>query len=1182
MAQKKFITCDGNYAAAHIAYMFSEVAAIYPITPSSTMAEYVDEWAASGRKNIFGETVKVVEMQSEAGAAGAVHGSLQGGALTTTFTASQGLLLMIPNMYKIAGELLPCVFHVSARALAAQALSIFGDHQDVMAARQTGFAMLASGSVQEVMDLAGIAHLIAIKSRVPFMHFFDGFRTSHEIQKIELIDEEALIKLLDTKALAEFRKRALNPENPVTRGTAQNSDIYFQTREASNRFYDAIPDLVAEAMENISKITGREYKPFTYYGDPDAENVVIAMGSITETIKETIDYMQAKGEKAGLISVHLYRPFSPKYLMNVLPKSVKRICVLDRTKEPGANGEPLYLDIKDVLYGTANAPIVVGGRYGLSSKDTTPAQMLAVYENLKANEPKDHFTVGIVDDVTFTSLPVGPELHLENKDTFEARFIGLGADGTVGANKNSIKIIGNTTDKYCQAYFAYDSKKSGGYTASHLRFGDKPIRSPYLVNTPDFVACHVPSYLGKYDLLKGLKDGGTFLLNSVWDAETTKKHLPDAMKKYMAEHKINFYIINATKIASEIGLGSRTNTIMQSAFFKVSGVIPYDKAKEEMKKAIYKSYGKKGEDVVNMNYAAVERGGNVTKVKIPAEWASIEVVPTEPENAPEFIRKIVRPIESLEGDNLPVSAFVGREDGSWDPGTSQYEKRGIAVKIPEWQPDNCIQCNQCAYVCPHAAIRPFLLTEEEAEAAPEGTKTIQGAGATKAYKFKIQISPLDCTGCSNCANVCPAPNKALVMKPLEEQLQNGEEARWEYMHRKVGYKDTVVDKTKTVKNSQFSRPLFEFSGACAGCGETPYIKAITQLFGHRMIIANATGCSSIYGGSAPSSPYCSNDKGFGPAWANSLFEDNAEFGLGILSGVAKQRERLCILMREAIENGSTCSAELKSVMTEWIDNRKDATKSEEIAERLIPRMEACNCPICQQILELKHYLIKKSIWIIGGDGWAYDIGFGGLDHVIASGKNVNILVLDTEVYSNTGGQSSKSTPIGAVAKFASAGKRVRKKDLGAMAMTYSYVYVAQVAMGANHNQYFQAIKEAEAYNGPSLIIAYAPCINHGIKGGMGLSQMTEKQAVESGYWHLWRYNPTLPEQGKNPFILDSKEPDWSKFQEFIHKEVRYTSLLKTFPKEAEELFAASESDAKWRYDTYKRYVAMDYSNEKKE
>ena len=1180
--EKKFITCDGNQAAAHISYMFSEVAAIYPITPSSTMAEYVDEWAAQGRKNIFGETVLVQEMQSEGGAAGAVHGSLQAGALTTTYTASQGLLLMIPNMYKIAGELLPCVFHVSARTLASHSLCIFGDHQDVMSCRQTGFAMLCEGSVQEVMDLAGVAHLSTIKSRVPFLNFFDGFRTSHEIQKIEMLENDDLAPLVDQEALKEFRSRALSPEHPVARGMAENPDTFFTHRESCNNYYDAVPAIVEDYMNKVSEITGRKYGLFSYYGAADAERVIIAMGSVTEAIRETIDHLTAQGEKVGLVAVHLYRPFSAKQFLAAVPATATTIAVLDRTKEPGANGEPLYLDIKDVLYGTANAPIVVGGRYGLSSKDTTPAQMLAVYENLKANEPKDHFTVGIVDDVTFTSLPVGPELHLENKDTFEARFIGLGADGTVGANKNSIKIIGNTTDKYCQAYFAYDSKKSGGYTASHLRFGDKPIRSPYLVNTPDFVACHVPSYLGKYDLLKGLKDGGTFLLNSVWDAETTKKHLPDAMKKYMAEHKINFYIINATKIASEIGLGSRTNTIMQSAFFKVSGVIPYDKAKEEMKKAIYKSYGKKGEDVVNMNYAAVERGGNVTKVKIPAEWASIEVVPTEPENAPEFIRKIVRPIESLEGDNLPVSAFVGREDGSWDPGTSQYEKRGIAVKIPEWQPDNCIQCNQCAYVCPHAAIRPFLLTEEEAEAAPEGTKTIQGAGATKAYKFKIQISPLDCTGCSNCANVCPAPNKALVMKPLEEQLQNGEEARWEYMHRKVGYKDTVVDKTKTVKNSQFSRPLFEFSGACAGCGETPYIKAITQLFGHRMIIANATGCSSIYGGSAPSSPYCSNDKGFGPAWANSLFEDNAEFGLGILSGVAKQRERLCILMRDAIENGSTCSAELKSVMTEWIDNRKDATKSEEIAERLIPMMEACNCPICQQILELKHYLIKKSIWIIGGDGWAYDIGFGGLDHVIASGKNVNILVLDTEVYSNTGGQSSKSTPIGAVAKFASAGKRVRKKDLGAMAMTYSYVYVAQVAMGANHNQYFQAIKEAEAYNGPSLIIAYAPCINHGIKGGMGLSQMTEKQAVESGYWHLWRYNPTLPEQGKNPFILDSKEPDWSKFQEFIHKEVRYTSLLKTVPKEAEELFAASESDAKWRYDTYKRYVAMDYSNEKKE
>ena len=1180
MAQKKFITCDGNYAAAHIAYMFSEVAAIYPITPSSTMAEYVDEWAANGRKNMFGEKVKVVEMQSEAGAAGAVHGSLQSGALTTTFTASQGLLLMIPNMYKIAGELLPCVFHVSARALAAQALSIFGDHQDVLATRQTGFAMLASGSVQEVMDLAGVAHLVSIKSRIPFLHFFDGFRTSHEIQKIEMIDEEALTSLLDRKALADFRKRALNPAHPVTRGTAQNSDIYFQTREASNKFYNAVPDLVAETMAEISKITGREYKPFTYYGDLDAENIIIAMGSATETIKETIDYMQSKGEKAGLISVHLYRPFSAKYLLSVMPKSVKRICVLDRTKEPGANGEPLYLDVLEALNGTDCKPMVINGRYGLSSKDTTPALMLAVYDNLKANEPKNHFTVGIVDDVTFTSLPVGPELHLENSGTFEARFIGLGADGTVGANKNSIKIIGNSTDKYCQAYFAYDSKKSGGYTSSHLRFGDTPIRSPYLVNTPDFVACHVPSYLGKYDLLKGLKNGGTFLLNSIWDEETTKKHLPDAMKKYMAEHKINFYIINATKIAAEIGLGSRTNTIMQSAFFKVSGVIPYEQAKEEMKKAIYKSYGKKGEEVVNMNYAAVEQGGAVTKIEVPAEWANLTLTEAKEEEVPEFISKIVRPIEAMEGDNLPVSAFNGREDGTWDAGTSRYEKRGVAVKVPEWQSENCIQCNQCAYVCPHAAIRPFLLTDEEAAAAPAGVKTIQGVGATKAYKFRMQVSVLDCTGCGNCANICPAPNKALVMKPLESQIEKGEADNWTYMNEKVGYKDTVVDKTKTVKNSQFAQPLFEFSGACAGCGETPYIKAVTQLFGDRMIIANATGCSSIYGGSAPSSPYCTNSKGYGPAWANSLFEDNAEFGLGIASGVEKLRENLASKVAQAVENDG-CSAEVKEVLNEWLANKDDVAKSEEIATRLVPMLEAADCPMCKEILELKDYLVKKSLWIIGGDGWAYDIGFGGLDHVIASGQNVNILVLDTEVYSNTGGQSSKSTPTGAVAKFASAGKRVRKKDLGAMAMTYGYVYVAQVAMGANHNQYLQTIKEAEAYDGPSLIIAYAPCINHGIKGGMGLSQITEKEAVESGYWHLWRYNPTLSAQGKNPFTLDSKEPDWSKFQEFLHKEVRYTSLLKMFPTEAQELFAASEADAKWRYDTYKRYAAMDYTDEKK-
>ncbi len=1174
--QKKFITCDGNYAAAHIAYMFSEVAAIYPITPSSTMAELVDEWSAAGRKNIFGQTVKVVEMQSEAGAAGAVHGSLQSGALTSTFTASQGLLLMIPNMYKISGELLPGVFHVSARALAAQSLSIFGDHQDIMATRQTGFAMLASSSVQEVMDLSAVSHLVSLKSRIPFMNIFDGFRTSHEIQKIEALEMEDLEPLFDRKALADFRARALSPEHPVTRGTAQNPDIYFQTRESANRFYDAVPDMVAECMDKISAITGRSYAPFNYYGAPDAENIVIAMGSVTDTIRQTIAYLEKKGEKVGLISVHLYRPFSAKYFMNVLPKTVKRIAVLDRTKEPGANGDPLYMDIKELFYGMENAPLIVGGRYGLSSKDTTPAQMLAVYENLKMNEPKNQFVVGIVDDVTFKSLPVGAELNLEHDGLFEARFIGLGSDGTVGANKNSIKIIGEATDKYCQAYFSYDSKKSGGYTSSHLRFGNHPINSPYLVTTPDFVACHVPSYLGKYDLLKGLKDGGTFLLNSVWDEETTKKHLPDDMKRYMAEHHINFYIINATKIAAELGLGSRTNTIMQSAFFKVSGVIPYDSAVEHMKKAIYKSYGKKGEDIVNKNYAAVEAGANVTKIEIPAEWASIVPAPKNHGDLPEFIAKIVEPINALEGDTLPVSAFNGREDGTWDAGTSQYEKRGIAVNVPEWQPDNCIQCNQCAYVCPHAAIRPFLLTEAEAAAAPEGTVTIQAAGALKEYRFKIQVSPLDCTGCGNCANVCPAPNKALLMKPLEGQLEKGEAERFIYMHDKVGYK-VVADKTKSVKNSQFAQPLFEFSGACAGCGETPYIKTITQLFGDHMNIANATGCSSIYGGSAPSTPYCTDANGHGPAWANSLFEDNAEFGLGINTGVNTLRSRLKDTMTKAVAECDKCSAEVKAAMQEWLDGFDSYEASKAATEKLLPLAEQCGCDACRQIVELKDYLVRRSTWIFGGDGWAYDIGYGGLDHVLASGENVNVLVLDTEVYSNTGGQSSKSTPIGAVAKFASAGKRVRKKDLGAMAMTYGYVYVAQVAMGANQSQYFQALKEAEAYDGPSLIIAYAPCINHGIKGGMGVSQLTEKQAVECGYWHLWRYNPTLIEQDKNPFTLDSKEPDWSKFQKFILDEVRYSSLLKSFPAEAQELFAASEANAKWRYSTYKRFAAMNYA-----
>ena len=1173
MSEKKFITCDGNYAAAHIAYKFSEVAAIYPITPSSTMAEYVDEWAAQGQKNMFGETVKVVEMQSEAGAAGAVHGSLQSGALTSTFTASQGLLLMIPNMYKISGELLPGVFHVSARALAAQSLSIFGDHQDVMAARQTGFAMLATSSVQEVMDLAGVAHIVALKARVPFLHFFDGFRTSHEIQKVEVIDDASLTSMLDRDALKAFRAGALNPSHPVTRGTAQNPDIYFQTREASNKFYNAVPDMVAETMAKISEITGRCYKPFTYYGAEDAENIIVAMGSVTETIKETIDYLATQGKKVGLITVHLYRPFSEKYFFDVVPATVKRVCVLDRTKEPGANGEPLYLDVKDMFYGKENQPLVVGGRYGLSSNDTTPAQIMAVVENLFAAEPKNHFTVGINDDVTNLSLPVGEEIALAKEGTFEALFFGLGADGTVGANKNSIKIIGGTTDKYCQAYFSYDSKKSGGYTSSHLRFGDSPIRLPYLVTTPDFVACHVPSYVDKYDVLKGLKKGGSFLLNSVHDAATTCATLPDHMKAYLAKNNINFYIINATKIAAELGLGSRTNTIMQSAFFKIANVIPFEKAVEEMKKAILKSYGKKGEDIVNMNYAAVDAGGNaVEKVEVPAEWASIEVkaaAATADLSRPEFVRNIVDPINALKGDDLPVSAFNGREDGTWDNGTAAYEKRGIAVNVPEWLVDNCIQCNQCSYVCPHAAIRPFLATEEEAAAS--GLAWKQGLGETKAYKFRIQVSPLDCTGCGNCVDVCPSKNKALVMKPLESQM--GQAENWNAVIKTVGYKE-VVDKTKSVKNSQFAQPLFEFSGACAGCGETPYIKTITQLFGDKMMVANATGCTSIYSGSAPSTPYCTNAKGQGPAWANSLFEDNAEFGLGMHVGVEKLRDRVQGYMEQVIA-AEAAPAELKAVMQEWIENRGSSAKSAEISERLLPMLDG-NCEICQKILEMKDWLVKKSQWIIGGDGWGYDIGFGGVDHVLASGMDVNILVVDTEVYSNTGGQSSKSTPVGAVAKFASSGKRIRKKDLGAIAMTYGYVYVAQVSIGASQAQLLNVLKEAEAYPGPSLVIAYAPCINHGIKGGMTRTQTVGKQAVECGYWHLWHYNPQLEAEGKNPFVMDSKEPDWSKFRDFLMKEVRYTSLQKSFPAEAEELFAAAEENAKWRYNSYQRMAKLEY------
>lgn len=1169
--EKKFITCDGNYAAAHIAYLFSEHAAIYPITPSSTMAEYVDEWAAAGKKNLFGEVVKVTEMQSEAGAAGAVHGSLQAGSLTSTFTASQGLLLMIPNMYKIAGELLPCVFHVSARALAAQALSIFGDHQDVMAVRQTGFAMLASAGVQEALDMAAVAHLSTIKSRVPFVHFFDGFRTSHEIQKIELIDEDALRGMISEKALAEFRGRALNPDAPVIRGTAQNPDVYFQAREASNTYYDAVPDIVARYMGEISEATGREYRPYDYYGAEDAENIIIAMGSVCETIKGTIDYLNAQGRKYGLLIVRLYRPFSAKYFMKALPKSVKRIAVLDRTKEPGALGEPLYMDIKTLFEGAENAPLIVGGRYGLSSKDTSPAQIIAVYDNLEMAEPKNGFTIGIVDDVTFKSLPVKEEISIVKKGTTECKFYGLGSDGTVGANKNTIKIIGDHTSKYCQGYFDYDSKKSGGYTCSHLRFGDAPIMAPYLVSTPDFVACHVPSYLKKYDVLSGIKQGGTLLLNSLWSVEETLERIPENVKAIIAQKNINLYIINATKIASEIGLGGRTNTILQSAFFKITGIIPYEDAVSYMKKAIDKSYGKKGEQIVNMNYAAVDRGSEYVKVEIPESWKSLASTkftnPNQNRLAPDFVKNIADVCNAQDGNNIPVSAFTDYVDGTIPSGTAAYEKRGIAVNVPSWIPENCIQCNQCSYVCPHAAIRPFLMTADEAAKAPESVKRAQGKAQLKEYTFTMQISPMDCTGCGNCADVCPAKEKALVLKPLETQVE--EQANFDYLNSVVGYKDSILPKEQSVKNSQFAQPLFEFSGACAGCGETPYVKAISQLFGESMVVANATGCSSIYSASFPSSPYCRNAEGHGPAWANSLFEDNAEFGLGMKVGSDRVRATVANLMEKGLECES-CSDEIKALFRQWLDNRNDRKITRQVADRLVPMMKECGCDICKSILAYEHYIPARSQWIIGGDGWAYDIGFGGLDHVLASGENVNVLVLDTEVYSNTGGQSSKSTPAGAVAKFASSGKRVRKKDLGMMAMSYGYVYVAQVAMGANQAQFLNVLREAEAYDGPSLIIAYAPCINHGLKAGMGKSQAEEKAAVECGYWHLYRYNPTLIEEGKNPFTLDSKEPDWSKFQSFIKGEVRYASLMKAFPAEAEELFSKTEEFAKIRLESYRR------------
>ena len=1182
---KKFITCDGNQAAAHVAYMFSEVAAIYPITPSSTMAEYVDEWAAQGRKNLFGETVLVQEMQSEGGAAGAVHGSLQAGALTNTFTASQGLLLMIPNMYKIAGEKLPTVFHVSARSLAGNSLSIFGDHMDVMACRQTGFAMLCEGSVQEVMDLAPVAHLATLKSRIPFLNFFDGFRTSHEIQKIELLEQEDIAPLVDRKYIQEFRDRALSPTHPVVRGTAENPETFFTHKESENPFYNAVPDIVAEYMEKISAITGRKYAPFTYYGAEDADRVIVVMGSATEAIKEAIDYMMARGEKVGLVSVHLYRPFSVKYLAAVMPKTVKSIAVLDRTKEPGSNGEPLYLDVVEAFSSTPELkelnPTIVGGRFALASNDTTPAIIMGVYENLALPTPKNHFTIGIVDDVTFLSLPKKEEIAVVD-GMFEAKFYGLGADGTVGANKNSVKIIGENTQKYCQAYFSYDSKKSGGFTCSHLRFGDNPIRSTYLVNTPNFVACHVQAYLKMYDVTRGLQNGGTFLLNTVWEDEELAKNLPNKVKRCFAEKNINVYYINATKIAQEIGLGNRTNTILQSAFFRITEVIPVELAVEQMKKFIVKSYGKKGQDVVDKNNAAVDRGGEYRKLVIDPAWANLPDDVEEKRDEPEFITKIVRTINAQEGDKLPVSAFKGLEDGTWPVGTSAYEKRGVSAFVPRWNAQNCIQCNRCAFVCPHASIRPIVMDEQEAAGLNADMIEMKAPAAMKGMHFRIQVSVLDCLGCGNCADICPGhpkTGKALTMVPLEEERH--EAANWDYCAKNVKSKQHLVDVKSNPKNSQFATPLFEFSGACSGCGETPYVKLLTQLFGDREIVANATGCSSIYTGSVPSTPYTTNEKGEGPTWANSLFEDFCEFGLGMKLAENKMRERLERLFTE-LQSCEKCSDGLKALAQRWIENKNNAEVTKEVAPAIIEACEACGCDICKQIIDIKQYIVKRSQWIIGGDGASYDIGYGGLDHVIASGEDVNILVVDTEVYSNTGGQSSKATPLGAIAKFAASGKRIRKKDLGMIATTYGYVYVAQIAMGASYDQCLKAIREAEAYPGPSLVIAYAPCINHGIKRGMGKAQAEQAAAVECGYWHLWRYNPALEEEGKNPFTLDSKEPQWDKFQEFLQGEVRYASLAKQFPAEASELFGAAEEMAKKRYASYQRMAKLNWSKESEE
>ncbi len=1171
------MTVDGNTAAAYAAYAFTDVAAIYPITPSSPMAETVDEWAAKGQKNIFNQEVSVIEMQSEAGASGAFHGSLQAGALTTTFTSSQGLLLMIPNIYKVAGELLPGVIHVSARAIAAHALSIFGDHQDVMATRQTGCALLASGSVQEVMDIAPIAHLSAIKGRLPFIHFFDGFRTSHEIQKVDALQYCDYEELMDKQAVQEFRKRALSPYHPVTRGTAQNPDIYFQGREASNPFYCDLVPIVEDYMNKMAEKTGRKYGLFDYYGAQDAQYLIVAMGSVTQTIEETIDYYNSRGEKYGLVKVHLFRPFSLKHFMECIPKTVKKIAVLDRTKEPGSIGEPLYEDVCTCFHDALQKPVIIGGRYGLGSKDTAPNQIAAVYENLKQAEPKNHFTIGIVDDITHHSLQIGAYVSMEPEERVSCKFWGLGSDGTVGANKQAIKVIGNNTPLNVQAYFDYDSKKSGGITMSHLRFGKDPIKATYLVNNADYVACHNPSYVTKYDITADLKEGGIFVLNCPWSDEELESRLPGKIKKDLVEKHVKFYTINAVKIASEIGLGSRINMIMQGAFFKLINILPEEVFVKELKDAATKSYSRKGENVVKMNHEAIDRGiSGIHEVNVPKEWLNSKDEETKTIKEPEFIRNILRPMEAQQGNKLPVSTFKGREDGTFPSGSTQYEKRGIAVYVPEWVEERCIQCNQCSYVCPHAVIRPFLINDEELANAPESFVTKKATGKNvEGYHYKIQISPMDCTGCGNCADVCPAKGKALIMQPIDTQLPEQVD-NWVFATTQVGYKKDI-EFSATFKDSQFKKPLMEFSGACAGCGETPYIKLVTQLFGERMMIANATGCSSIWAGSAPSTAYTSNHEGKGPAWGNSLFEDNAEYGFGMYLGVKQMRKKIEENMNKLIELG--IDNHIKEIFTDWIQYKEDGELSKKISIKvmdIINNYYSADKNILHLIDEIKQrseYLAKRSQWIIGGDGWAYDIGFGGLDQVLSTGEDINILVFDTEIYSNTGGQASKSTPTGAIAKFAASGKKSGKKDLGRMMMTYGNVYVAQVGINADNNQLIKALREAESYKGPSLIICYAPCISHGIKDGMGRSMANIKNAVQAGYWHLYRYNPELKKEGKNPFTLDSKEPTGN-FREFLMNQVRYSSLVKMFPDEAEKLFNKAEELAKERYETYKTLASL--------